>query len=190
MSNKKLITAAASLLIVISLLAFSVGGAYGVLIKKVYPIKYEEYVCKYSREYRVDPALVYAIIKSESGFLESAESKAGAIGLMQVMPATFKWLQSKRNQPAISYLDLADPDVNIDNGTYLMSLLLERYKSEQVALCAYNAGIGVVDSWLLNEYYSDNGVTLKYIPYRETRLYVKKVMKTKDMYNKIYFKER
>lgn len=190
MSNKTLITTLASVLIVIGILAFSINGAYDYFMKKVYPIKYEEYVSEYSRMHKVDPALVYAIIKSESGFSQNAKSKAGAVGLMQIMPNTFKWLQSKRGVKSTSVVDLIDPEVNIDNGTYLISLLLEKYKSEQVAICAYNAGIGTVDGWLADENCSENGVTLSYIPYWETRQYLNKVMKTKEIYNKLYFKER
>ena len=190
MSNKTLITMLASVLIVVGILAFSINGAYDYFMKKVYPIKYEEYVSEYSRMHKVDPALVYAIMKSESGFSQNAKSKAGAVGLMQIMPNTFKWLQAKKGVKSTSAVDLTDPKVNIDNGTYLISLLLEKYKSEQVAICAYNAGIGTVDGWLDDENCSENGVTLSYIPYRETRHYLNKVMKTKEIYNKLYFKER
>lgn len=190
MSKRTLITTLTSVLLVIGILTFSINGAYDYFMKKVYPIRYEEYVYKYSNLHRVDPALVYAIIKSESGFSENARSKAGAVGLMQVMPNTFRWLQSKKGVKSSSDLMLSDPEVNIDSGTFLISLLLERYKSEQVAICAYNAGMGTVDGWLNDENCSDNGVTLKYIPYRETRHYLKKVMKTKEIYNRLYFEQR
>ena len=190
MSNKALITTLASVLIVIGILASSINGAYDYFMKKVYPIKYEEYVSEYSKMHKVDPALVYAIIKTESGFSQNAKSKVGAVGLMQIMPNTFKWLQAKRGVKSNLAVDLTDPEINIDNGTYLISLLLEKYKSEQVAICAYNAGIGTVDGWLDDKNCSENGVTLSYIPYWETRQYLNKVMKTKEIYNKLYFKER
>ena len=82
---------------------------------------------------------------------------------------------------------LADK-INIDYGVYLLSLLKNRYNDESVALCAYNAGIGAVDKWLSNPEYSDDKKTLKEIPYKETKNYVFRVLKSKEKYKNLYFR--
>ncbi len=157
------------------------------LLKMQYPIKYSEYVDKYAEEYNVPKALVYAVIRTESSFCEDAGSSAGALGLMQLIPDTFEWLQLKRSVSG-SYAaeDLFEPEINIDYGTYFLSYLLEKYDSEECALAAYNAGFGAVDDWLANSEYSADGVNLDYIPYDETREYVKRVSEAEEMYRELY----
>ena len=72
-------------------------------------------------------------------------------------------------------------------GTLLISLLLEKYGDEEVALCAYNAGETVVKRWLDNKNISKDGKTLENIPYKETRRYVKRVKRAKKIYKMLYF---
>lgn len=160
---------------------------YQFYLQNAYPDYYKTQILKASDEYSVEPALIYAIIKTESNFKEKATSKAGAVGLMQLMPATFSWLQSHTKQN-IEDDSLYEPDVNINYGTYLLSFLLDRYNSEETAICAYNAGMGTVDNWLKDKRYSDDGITLKNIPYKETNNYVKRVIKSRDSYRNLYFK--
>ena len=113
-------------------------------MKNMYPLKYNDYVTKASYEYNVEPGLIYGIIRTESGFNEEAESRVGAIGLMQIMPDTFEWLQTHIGDNYINMDDLSDPETNIMYGTYFISYLLNKYGSEREAICAYNAGMGNV----------------------------------------------
>lgn len=156
---------------------------YGVF----YPVKYTEQVERYSGEFGVDPDLVYAVIRTESGFREDVESGAGAIGLMQMMPSTFDWLQEKLEGEIVYSPDmLTDPDVSIRYGTYYLSYLIERYGDERTALAAYNAGGAAVDGWLEDGSLSSDGRTLDTIPYSETQAYVDKVLNARDKYRELY----
>lgn len=152
--------------------------------RALHPTEYDEYVYKYSEEYEVDPNLVFAVIKAESNFDPNAESNVGALGLMQIMPETFEWLQTYKNGEAnMDYTYLYEPEVNIEYGCIFLQFLLDRYTSEETAVAAYNAGFGAVDNWLVDENYSTDGETLYDIPYPETKGYVKKVMLAKNYYD-------
>ena len=156
-------------------------------MKIVYPIKYEDTVNDACTKYEVEPELIYAIIKNESNFDENAISGAGACGLMQITKATFDWLLMYTNED-LSENDLLNPEININYGVMMMSILKNRYFSEEVALSAYNAGMSTVDRWLKNENYTKNGEELYFVPYKETRDYVKRVEETKSIYKNLYFR--
>lgn len=156
------------------------------LEKSFYPIKYKSYVTDACNKYDLDKALVYAVIKTESGFDEDAQSNVGARGLMQIMPDTFEWLQKLKNE-TYETSDLFDAEVNIDYGCYYLRFLLDMYDNESTAIAAYNAGQSMVSDWLKNNDYSNDGITLESIPYGETSNYVQKVEDTKEMYIKLYF---
>lgn len=151
------------------------------------PEKYVESVEKYASEFGVPEYIVYAVIKTESGFDASAKSSAGAIGLMQLMPDTFEWLTDSKLCEFLDAGMLYDPDTNIKYGVYYLSLLFGIYKNWDTALAAYNAGPGNVDEWLLDPTYSSNGVTLNDIPFKETRNYVKKVNRACEKYKELYY---
>ncbi len=147
------------------------------------PTEYDAYVQQYSQEYNLDENLVYAVIKTESNFNPNAGSHAGALGLMQIMPETFEWLQNYTDgyvQYGTEYL--YDPEINIKYGCIFLRFLLDRYDVEATAVAAYNAGFGAVDQWLSDSEYSTDGETLDYIPYPETSAYVEKVENAKYYY--------
>lgn len=156
-------------------------------LRKTHPQKYAESVEKYAAEYDVPESVVYAVIKTESGFTPDAVSLKGAIGLMQITPDTFDWLCSKTGGEANALL-LYEPDTNIRYGTYFLSLLHNEYKAWDTVYAAYNAGRGRVNSWLASEEYNNNG-RLKNIPYEETASYVKKVEKAQSVYARLYYSE-
>ena len=115
------------------------GGAY-YLMNTLFPIKYEEYVKEASEKYDIDEALIYAIIKAESGFNSSAKSHKDAQGLMQLLPSTAEWI-AKREK--IKSYDLHNPRDNIMLGTAYFSYLLQKTDGNvEKAWIAYNAGIG------------------------------------------------
>ena len=171
----------------LTLLVVSSGCTQKYLMKKVYKLEYQQYVHQAAKKYNVEEALVYAVIKSESNFTVRAESRAGAKGLMQLMPDTFTWLQRYTDDEYMDETYLADPKINIDYGTRLLSILLNKYDCDEVAISAYNAGMGTVDRWLLDRDCSYDGKTLSYIPYPETRFYVDEVIYNRKIYRNLYF---
>ena len=155
--------------------------------KLSYPTDYSEYVEAAAAEYNLEPALIFAVIRTESSFNPEAISEAGAYGIMQVMPSSFEWLQEKRGtEGQYSTEDLLDPAVCIDYGSYLLRYFYDYYGNERCAVAAYNAGF-VVSDWLSDSRYSSDGETLEAIPYPETDSYVDKVESAKEMYIKLYY---
>lgn len=177
------------------ILVFSLvfGFLFDYLYKKVeyhiYPQEYKKSVEDNAVTYNIPENILYAVIKCESNFNSAAVSNAGAIGLMQLMPDTFVWLTNDMTGEGLDEGMIYDPETNIRYGTFYLSLLYKRYENWETALAAYNAGPGEVDSWLEDEKYSSDGVSLKNIPYKETRLYVKKIIKASEKYLKLYYEK-
>ena len=160
---------------------------YQTYMKVAYPVKYEEYITKYAKQYEVDPLLVLSVIRTESNFYEKAVSSADARGLMQLRPDTFEWAKSKaKSEESPSVEELFDPEVNIHYGIVTLKTLLDEFEHTDVALCAYHAGRGNVKKWLQKPDYSDDGKTLKQIPYNDTESYVRKIKETIKIYRKLY----
>ncbi|MBC5787819.1 lytic transglycosylase domain-containing protein [Clostridium facile] len=180
---KHLFGVLAVVLAAIVILGFVLHAVYTV----AYPKKYTEYVEKYAEEYHVDQNLVYAVIRCESGFNPNAVSNVGAKGLMQLMEDTFDWAQSRMpDAPDVTYDQVFDPEVNIQHGVYVLHLLLEEFQSEPTAIAAYHAGWGSVKEWLESPEHSPTELNIESIPFDDTKTYVKRVLKTKFIYEKIY----
>ena len=146
---------------------------------------YAAHIKNYSTANDLNPALVAALIKAESGFDKNAKSDKGAVGLMQLMPETAEFIAGK-----VGYngkINLKSPDCNIYLGTEYLAYLSEKFEDETTVLCAYNAGEGRVSLWLSDEKYSSDGVTLYYIPFVETRKYVERINKYKSEFERYYF---
>lgn len=154
--------------------------------KLIYPRKYSDYVEIYAEQYDIPPHVLYAVIKTESGFDSAAVSQKGAVGLMQFMPDTFSWITDEMLFEHLADGMRYDPETSVRYGAWLLSHLYKRYGDWSVALAAYNAGIGTVDGWLEDPEYADGEGGLKSIPYKETRNYVKKVTKAKATYDRLY----
>ena len=161
--------------------------SYKRFYRSAYPTHYSSFVSTYSEQAGVDPALVYAVIRSESGFEHDAVSSVGAKGLMQITLDTYEWAQTRKRVDEIMAHDtLYDPETNIEFGSYILSLLLDEFQNIPTALAAYHAGWGNVKSWLADEAYSSDGVTLDVIPFTDTNLYVQKVLETIEIYQQLY----
>lgn len=157
------------------------------LEKSAYPLEYTDLVNKAAKDYNLQPALIYGVIHTESRFNPDAGSSVGAVGLMQIMPETFDWLQEKRGESGkYTTEDLYTPSVNIDYGSYLLRYFLDYYGNEKCAVAAYNAGFEV-SNWLEDPNCSPDGMTLDVIPYPETSEYVVKVENAKQKYIELYF---
>ncbi len=158
-----------------------------VIWKWMYPVKFEAEIQQASKRYQVDPFLILAIIRTESNFDANQISKKGAVGLMQVMPQTADWVirQAAFDPMAIEYLN--QPKVNIDVGAWYLSFLLKQYRGDMVmAIAAYNAGPGNVNTWVKHQRWEGTRETIEDIPYGETRHYVQRVLYYQKRYQEIY----
>lgn len=156
-----------------------------IVMKKIYPLKYIEYVEKYAKEYDIDKYLVYAIIKAESNFEEDAKSASNAVGLMQIMEATAVETADKMDLN-ITEEDLFNPELNIKIGLKYFTSLLEKYNNYNLAIIAYNAGIGNVDKWIQEGTIKADGSDIENVPFKETNNYVRKILRDYEIYKELY----
>jgi soluble lytic murein transglycosylase len=153
------------------------------------PLRHEDIIRQQAREKNLDPALIAAVIYAESKFRDQT-SKAGAKGLMQILPATAHDIARKSGGVRFADTDLATPQVNIAYGSYYLRYLLDRYGDNDVlAIAAYNAGETNVDRWVVAARQGDRAFTLSEIPFAETRAYVRKVLAAREDYRKTYRRE-
>ena len=156
-------------------------------LKKLYKLEYSEYVHKYAEENEIDPYLIFSIIKAESNFNRNIESSSGAMGLMQLMESTAIEMANQLREEVVVKEALYNPEINIKIGTSYYAYLIKHYNgNEQLALAAYNAGMGNVDSWIQEGTIKQDGSDLENIPFRETNNYVRKILRDYKIYNKLY----
>ncbi len=175
-----------TILAIILILLFSVIRVQDIVIKKIYPQKYNAYVEKYALEYGVDSMLVYAIIKAESNFKPHIKSNSNAMGLMQLLEDTAKETATKIG---IEYTDgcLYEPETNIRLGIKYFSDLLKEYNNNyMLALTAYNAGTGNLKKWIEQGIIKTDGSNIEDIPYKETNNYVRKIVRDYNIYKDLY----
>jgi soluble lytic murein transglycosylase len=145
-----------------------------------YPLRYATNVRVYASQDHLDPALLAAVIESESKFNPDAQSDAGAIGLMQLTPSTAKGIAQYTGGSRFRVSDLTNPDINMRYGAWYLGHLLDKYGNERLALAAYNAGQQNVDRWQ-NAHVG--------IQFQETRDYVAKVERLQKIYRRAYASE-
>lgn len=185
LKNKKILVCG---LIILILIVFLI--VFKNKIQRIfYPKSYEEFVYMYSDEYGVDENLVFAVIKAESNFQEDAVSHKDALGLMQIMKETAEDVARKYNIEIDfnnSEREILNVQNNIKIGTKYLAVLLEKYKNIEVAVAAYNAGIGTVDNWIEKEIIKSDGSDIENIPYKETNNYVRKILRNYKIYQYLY----
>lgn len=153
----------------------------------LYPVHYQETVEAVAQEYDLPPSLLYAVIHTESGFRPDAQSSANAKGLMQITDETYNWArQMGKTGEKKDVSVLYDPEKNIRYGGLILHLLQKEFSNTEAVLAAYNAGQGHVRTWLKDPAYSEDGCTLYDIPFRETKTYVRRVLRTQKRYQKFY----
>ena len=185
---KRLLKFLITLLILASIIfiLFKVVKIDDIIMKKLYPLKYSEYVEKYAKEYNIDKYMVYAIIKAESNFNENAKSSSDAIGLMQIMEITA--IETARKMDLeVTEEDLFKPDLNINIGLKYFTYLLNQYHNNYpLAIIAYNAGMGNVDAWLKDGTIKEDGTDIENVPFKETNNYVRKILRDYEIYKELY----
>ncbi len=159
------------------------------LKKSLHPTDYKQFVEKYASEYNIPEYIIFAVIKEESDFDPNATSRAGAMGLIQMMPETFTWLSSFEHLGEnLSYYRLYDPETSIRYGTYYLQYLFNKFHDWDTVFAAYNGGEGNVAKWLADPEYADGKGGLRHIPFPETEKYVKKVNQSLRYYRDTYYK--
>jgi len=143
-----------------------------------YPLRYESIVRGHAENYRLEPSLLSAVIYQESKFRADARSPSGAVGLMQLLPATAVGIAQRTGGSEFEVDDLLDPEINIRYGSWYLRHLIGKYGSVDLALAAYNAGQTNVDRWQ-----REGGG----IEFAETRHYVDRVRELERVYRRAYF---
>jgi len=153
-----------------------------------YPVAYWPLVSRMAREYGLDPFLILAVSRQESTFRPSLISRAGAVGVMQVMPATARWMVSKDAElPRDAASRLMEPEVSIRLGAAYLRQMLDRFNGNLVyAVAAYNGGPGNCSKWIKSFGQVAPETFIEAIPLEETRDYVKKVLGNLATYHTLW----
>jgi soluble lytic murein transglycosylase len=157
------------------------------LSAKLFPIHYQAEIARVADDYGQDPYLVAAMVKTESGYDPTAESGAGAVGLMQLMPDTAEWVAARMHKwEDGSGPVLTDPVDSLDLGTWYLDYLGDLYGDGSLAaVAAYNGGLGNVDDWIevaggIESFGASD------IPFPETREYVERVERYRRLYTRVH----
>lgn len=155
------------------------------MMRARFQLKYTDLIQKYSAEYDLEPAFVAGVIYTESKYRPDAVSRAGARGLMQIMPQTGEEIAEALGEP-FSVDNLFDPETSVRYGCFYLREQLDRFgQNKAAALAAYNAGPNKAAQWL-SEYGLDSRGRIAYIPYEETRNYVNRVLQAQENYENLY----
>jgi soluble lytic murein transglycosylase len=149
-----------------------------------FPLEYRDYIGTRVHKHNLDIAWVFAVIRQESAFVRDAHSRAGALGLMQLMPRTARSeaRRLKRRRPGTQ--DLLEPTTNIELGTAHLRQVMDKVdENEVLATAAYNAGLHRVRSWLPEDKVAAD-LWVETVPFSETRRYLKRVLSYKVIYQK------
>ena len=146
------------------------------------PVKYQPEIVKYAEKFSLEPELLAALIYVESRFDQYSLSPKGAVGLMQLMPSTAFWIAEKLDYQDFSLKDLEDPGLNIKFGSWYFSYLYQKFDKDLIkTIAAYNAGENNVRNWIKAGW---DGNIEQELPYKETDNFVRRVISTKDYYQK------
>lgn len=174
-------------LLVIGFGGWKIWSSDTVQMRFVYMWEYQQDIVTYSKKNNVDPFLVAAIIKNESNFKHDAVSKVGAVGLMQIMPETGRWIAEQMGLKNYQDSDLYQTRKNIRMGCWYVGELEHEFQHNLVLLMvAYNAGRGQTHEWMQENGWDYNFNDIKSIPSPDTREYVAKVMQDRDKYYLLY----
>lgn len=152
----------------------------------IFPLAFKESVLKASQETNLPPSLIFAIARQESAFNEKVRSWADAFGLLQLTPEKAKSLARKYNVPYKDYTDLFDIDKNLLLGSLLLNNLAKNNDGQFIPFVAsYNAGSKPVQTWQKKRFREDPFEFIEMIPYKETRNYIKLVLRNLATYHRL-----
>jgi len=152
-----------------------------------FPRFYRKEVERMAREFKLDENLIYAVMREESRFNEKDVSNSGAIGLMQIIPSTGKWIVEKNNLKDITMEDFFKPELNIFLGSWYLRYLLDKFNGDLLlAIASYNGGPGLIERWVKTGGLNNRDIAIEMMPREETKYYCQKVLFSYHMYGKIY----
>ncbi len=152
----------------------------------LYPLPWRDQLTRRAEPQNLDPYLVAGLIRQESEFNQLAVSRAGAMGLMQLMPATGKETFRRLGIPGFTRAKLHNPDISMRLGTFHLKETLDQFSQLEVALAAYNAGPNRAKEWITWGDFKEPAEFVETIPFTETRGYVQSVLRNRDMYQRLY----
>lgn len=156
------------------------------VFRLAYPLAYGDVIRAEAEAHRIDPALAAALIHQESSFNPRAASRAGALGLMQVLPSVGASIARARGISSFERVLLFQPDVNVRLGMTHLDAMLRQYPRVEYALAAYNAGGSPVRRWRTKRGTDDPELFIERIPYEETRDYVRILLRNQATYKTLY----
>ncbi len=156
------------------------------ILRFMYPLHYQTIIHEQAAIYELDPFMIAAIIRVESGWRVDARSPKGATGLMQLMPETAVWIAGQLEIEFDVDTQLTDPEINIMLGAWYINHLRKQFPTFVAALAAYNGGQGNVRKWLDGDRWDGSLDNSEQIPFYETRAYVQKVTYIWNFYRHIY----
>jgi peptidoglycan lytic transglycosylase len=183
--RRALVTLAA--LAAVAALAIALGPSLDHAVRRLaLPLHNEQIIREQAAAKHLDPALIAAVIYAETKF-DPRTSSTGAQGLMQIEPATAKFVAHLSGGYRFHVSDLWTPSVNVAYGSYYLRYLLDHYDgSETLALAAYNAGITNVDEWVAKARGEGRSLSVEDIPFPQTRAYVERVEGAQGEYRSLY----
>jgi len=180
-------------LVILFIVAFGgwkIWNSDSVQMRYVYMWDYQQDIITYSKKNNVDPFLVAAIIKNESRYDHKAKSPVGAIGLMQIMPETGRWIANQMGIKDYKTEDLFTSRTNIRMGCWYVGELYHEFQGNMaLVMMAYNAGRGQTAAWMEQNNWNYDFNQLEKIPYPETREYVQRVLHDRDRYY-LYYRDK
>ncbi len=157
--------------------------AYDDLVLR-FPVLFNDLLDKYAQKHNIDAGWIYGLVRAESAFVENIQSPAGALGLMQVMPATGRDTAKRIGLKGFKAHKLKRAEINIPIGSAYMKQMLDRFNSHiTLATAAYNAGPNRVVKWLPQRGCEQSDIWVEQIPFDETRKYVRRVLAFANVYD-------
>ncbi len=166
-------------------------GVFDTAVREItLPLRHEDIIRQQAADKALDAALIAGVIYTESRFRDGQVSGAGALGLMQITPATARDVARKSGGSLFEIEDLGTPQVNIAYGAYYLRYLLNRFGGDEaLALAAYNGGEGNVNRWVADAKARGESFRIARIPFGETRDYVAHVREAERAYRAKYPRE-
>lgn len=183
-NNKRIYFVIPTYLLIALILLLNINFDFWSLRRNFESVQYKAEIEKYASQNGIDQELLAAVIYVESRFNPDSESNRGAVGLMQIMPATAQWIAEQLGEGDFSLAKLKDPEINIRFGSWYFAYLYEKFDQDLVkALAAYNAGQTNVARWTAEGWQGE--IDRDKIKFKETYHFVKRVISTRDFYKEI-----